>query len=303
MFAQLRHQPQQEEKDYGAETETSGPGSSGSSVGALQLIQRGSDLRWAWVVLGPALAVMVFWRIYQQLFAWKYGLDAKSSGFRDWWTTLLLANLIGIGLVGSVMMFRISRGCRECAAQRAAHGDVSPEHEVQHIWRLWALIAGFTVMFLGFAYFAEEDASWHAITIRDTAFTVTHIPLFYGAAPMTIMMAGAIYLYGATRLPKIYAKGVPLSLALLVAGTFMLFTWVAFNEWGHSFWIAEERFSAPLHWGFVLFGVMAFALVSVFIQTVERVVAIGVGEAEREAGGGSELAAPALQTVAPVVQR
>jgi methane/ammonia monooxygenase subunit C len=61
----------------------------------------------------------------------------------------------------------------------------------------------------------------------------------------------ATFLYGRTRLPHIYRdRGYPLSMLLMIGGIFSLFLWVAVNEFFHSFWQTEERFSAPLHWGF-----------------------------------------------------
>lgn len=252
--------------------------------GALEIIRRGSRLTWVFAVAGVIFAFMVGWRIWQQLFAWEYGLDVQASAYDTYWHSLLAFNLAVITLGGGAALLMLARGCKTCVEHRATYGHVLHKHEAQHIWRLWAIIAGFGVSLYGFGYFAEQDASWHQVAVRDTAFTPSHIVLFWGIAPIAVVMAASIYLYAATRVPKVYAKGVPLSLALFVSGVFLLFVWVAFNEWGHSFWIAEELFSAPLHWGFVIFAFMAFGLLSVFVQTLARLMKIAGDELAAQGG-------------------
>lgn len=243
-----------------------------SDGGASEVARKGDGLKWAIGTGGAVLAVLCFYRVWQLAFAWDYGLDANAPEFDYYWHSLLIANLVGISLFGALSCIFVARGCRECAHQRAEHGGVLPKHEATHIWRLWSIVAGFTVALFSFGFFAEQDAAWHQAVVRDTAFTPSHITLFFGAVPIAIVLAAIIYLYAATRVPHIYARGVPASLAIFMAGIFMLFMWVAFNEWGHSFWIAEELFSAPLHWGFVVMAFLAFALISVFTLTMERMV-------------------------------
>lgn len=271
------------------------PAQGTSSTRVTELLGRGGQFRWVLPLSGVVFAALIVWRVYQQLFAWKYGLDSTAPVYDTYWHSLLAVNLVLISLVGAGALALLARGCKECVRQREEHGDVLPEHEIEHVWRLWAIVAGFAISFVGFAYFAEEDASWHATTIRDTAFTPSHIVLFWGVAPLAVILAACIYLYATTRLPKIYGKGVPLSLSLFFTGVFMLFVWVAFNEWGHSYWVAEELFSAPLHWGFVLFTFLAFGLVGVFVQGMRRMIEIaappddpaGRRAAERAASGAA----------------
>jgi methane/ammonia monooxygenase subunit C len=253
-----------------------------STEGSASDIARGGDgLKWALGTGGAVLSVLLFYRIWQLAFAWDYGLDANAPEFSYYWISLLIANLVGISLFGGLACLFVARGCRECAHQRAEHGAVSAVHEMKHIWRLWSIIAAFTVALFSFGFFAEQDAAWHQAVVRDTAFTPSHITLFFGAVPIAIVLAAVIYLYAATRVPHIYARGVPVSLAIFMAGIFLLFMWVAFNEWGHSFWIAEELFSAPLHWGFVVMAFLAFALISVFTMTMGRMVELLESEHEQ----------------------
>jgi len=51
-----------------------------------------------------------------------------------------------------------------------------------------------------------------------------------------------------------------------VTGPFMILPNVGLNEWGHTFWFMEELFVAPLHYGFVIFGWLALAIMGVLLQ-------------------------------------
>jgi methane/ammonia monooxygenase subunit C len=46
---------------------------------------------------------------------------------------------------------------------------------------------------------------------------------------------------------------------------------VGLNEWGHTFWFMEELFVAPLHYGFVVFGWLALAIMGVLLQVFASV--------------------------------
>ena len=46
---------------------------------------------------------------------------------------------------------------------------------------------------------------------------------------------------------------------------------VGLNEWGHTFWFMEELFVAPLHYGFVIFGWLALAIMGVLLQLLLNV--------------------------------
>ena len=170
---------------------------------------------WASMFWGMALLAASFigLRIYQQQFAWwnEAGLDSASSDFK----TLLVQPLRrrargGRGrhtrLVGLAVEVRSEVGCR-----RAGHG-ITPAEEVRRVVVFWGLI-GVTSVVLYFmaSFFPNQDGVWHQTTVRDTALTPTHIVMFYWAFPMGITMAIGTYLYGRTRLPKVYSrdKGFP----------------------------------------------------------------------------------------------
>jgi methane/ammonia monooxygenase subunit C len=72
---------------------------------------------------------------------------------------------------------------------------------------------------------------------------------------------------------------------LMIGGISTLFFWVAVNEFFHSFWQTEELFSAPLHWGFVLFFYVGGALIfSIWFQTLPRMYEL-IGQLQAEPGG------------------
>ena len=105
--------------------------------------------------------------------------------------------------------------------------------------------------------------------IRDTSFTPSHIPLFYGSFPMYIIMGVSMYIYASTRLP-IYNKATSFPLVMVIAGPIMSLPNVGLNEWGHAFWFMEELFSAPLHWGFVVLAWAGLFQGGLAVQIISR---------------------------------
>ena len=49
---------------------------------------------------------------------------------------------------------------------------------------------------------------------------------------------------------------------------------VGLNEWGHSLWITEEIFAAPLHWPFVTYVWLAPAIFALWLETLARLLNI-----------------------------
>ena len=95
--------------------------------------------------------------------------------------------------------------------------------------------------------------------------------LFFGSFPVLIYLAVGAFIYARTRLPHLFGgKLVPVSFALIIGGTILLMFQVAMNEFGHSFFQAEEVFAAPLHWPFVIFGYLLAATFAVWFSTVPR---------------------------------
>jgi methane/ammonia monooxygenase subunit C len=219
------------------------------------------------LALLPVFVLAAFWRLWQQAFAFSNGLDATMPNFDRYWMTLFFFNIGVIPMVAAAAYAWLI-----VSGAKAARVPLTPVEETRRIWRLWLIVAAFAeAAYFGGSYFAEQDASWHQVTLRDTAFTPSHIGLFYGAFPLMIYFAFGAYLYGRTRLPHLFGgKALPVSFALVVGGSILLMFQVAFNEFGHTFWQTEEVFSAPLHWPFVIFAYLLFATFAIWFSSAVR---------------------------------
>lgn len=265
----------------------------GEDALSLKVIRDGGSFKPLLLGVGGLLTLATVWRIYQQAFAWKYGMDSRSAGFHSHWMTLLYVHTFGIPILSLIWYRWIAKGCKTCKAQRAALGGVTPRHEAGHIWRMWALIASYVcAVWLGGSFFAEQDAAWHQVAVRDTAFTPSHIVLFQGIFPIFVALAVGTYLYARDRLPHIYRdQGFPLSFGLLMAGSFLLLGNVAANEFFHSFVVAEENFSAPIHWGFVSLAYLLASTFAVWFSSAPRMFQLVDEEAAHQ--HDAVIAAPA----------
>lgn len=217
------------------------------------------------VLLGVAI-LFGSYRIYQHATSFTVGLDYFSEDFQTYWMTLLYIQLpvlfaMGAGIVGWIWH------------TRDRHLDeLAPAEELRRYFVLLAQIMVFAVVaYLTASPFTEADAAWHQVTVRDTDFTPTHIVLFYFGIPMFIMAGVVAFAYARTRLPQ-FANRLSLPFALVVAGPIMIMPNLGLNEWGHTFFYAEELFAAPIHWGFVLLGWATFAAGGLVVQILTRVV-------------------------------
>jgi len=160
--------------------------------------------------------------------------------------------------------------------------------EVRRIAVLWSLI-GITSLCIAImaSFWPNWDGSWHQTMVRDTAFTPTHIPMFYFWFPLAITLALGSYLYGRFRIPAVYGRGngFPWSFFLLISAAVFEMLQVAFNEWGHSLWISEEFFAVKFHWPFVLYGWLAGGMFAVWGETILRLFEIEKAEEESESVG------------------
>lgn len=201
---------------------------------------------------------------WQQAFAFSHGLDKNLPAFTYFWLTLLAFNLLVLPSVFAIWYLRMWKSAGNPAAQ------ITRQQEGKRLWNLWLLTLAFTVaVFFGGSFFAEEDASWHQVVIRDTAFTPSHIVLFFGIFPLLIYLAAGIYIYGRTNLPHMYGgRRFPVSIGLIIGGSVLLLFQVAMNEFGHSFFTPEELFVAPLHWPFVIFGYLLAGTFAIWFETL-----------------------------------
>ncbi len=217
-------------------------------------------------VMGGLAMIYLAARVYQQVFAWSAGMDSTNPLFDTYWMTLLYTELsvlaIAAVVVWSYLWF-----------SRDRHLDlIEPKTELKRYFNLvaWILCYVCAVYFTA-SFFGEEDASWHQVVVRDTSFTPSHIILFYLTIPLYIILGIGSYLYAMTRLPQ-FAKAISVPFVIGVTGPFLILPNLGFNEWGHAFWLMEELFIAPLHWGFVVLGWSALALGGLLMQVSPNIV-------------------------------
>jgi methane/ammonia monooxygenase subunit C len=228
---------------------------------------------WRVCVLACAgfIALFVGLGMYMHAFAWSAGIDAASPEFALYWRSLLLVELVGGG-IGTIAWWVWLVRSGQTIAQTVTHAE-----EVRRIAVFWGLVgATSVVLYFMASFFPNSDGAWHQTAVRDTAFTPTHIVMFYAAFPLGITMTIGTYLYGRTRLPNVYGvgNGFPWSFFFLIAASITEMMQVAMNEWGHSLWITEEFFAAPFHWPFVTYGWLAAGIFALWAETLIRLLAI-----------------------------
>lgn len=252
---------------------------------------------WRWgiysllIITAVALAI----RIYQQVFMVPWGLDSSTTQFFWLWRMLVVAELLGVGVFTALWWGWLLRSGKNLPA------TFSHREEVRRIATFWGLVGATSLnIYFEASFFPNQDGAFHQTLVRDTAFTVSHIPMFYLFFPLGVTLAVGTYLYGRTRLPDVYGagKGFPWSFALLIAATVTEVFQVAMNEWGHSINLgnagAEEFFSVWFHWPFVWYGWLAGGIFALWGETILRLTAIEDDIVKEE----KEVAAP---RAAPVV--
>ena len=122
-----------------------------------------------------------------------------------------------------------------------AWDTVTPEIELSRYFKWITWLASYTlVVFITGVMGAESDAAWHQVVIRDTDFTPTHIELFYLLIPALIITGVGSFVYAKTRLPMHNKKHL-LALVIAIGGPILIMPTVGYNEWGHTFFYAEEN--------------------------------------------------------------
>jgi len=231
----------------------------------------------AWIIpsiIGCAFLLILYISMiaYQHTAGWAYGLDSTAPEFEKYWMTLFYTEIIVVPLMGiawwAYIWFTRDRNL----------ASLDPKEEIVRYMRLLGIILVYCfAVYWAASYFAEQDGSWHQTVVRDTSFTPSHIAIFYLSFPIYIIAGVASLLYAITRLPK-FANGISIPFIFAVAGPFMILPNVGLNEWGHAFWIMEEWFTAPLHWGFAIFGWTALFLFGLASQ-----IGIGIMDAVQRA--------------------
>lgn len=215
------------------------------------------------VLLGIG-AVFTVYRVYQHATAFTVGMDYFAPEFQTYWMNLFYAQLPLLTLLGAAIIGRLWMTRDRNVMQ------ISPREELRRYFVLLSSLVVFgVIIYLVASVYTEVDAAWHQVTVRDTDFTPTHITLFYFGIPCFIISALTAFTYAHTRLPQ-FSNRVSLPFALLVAGPVMIMPNLGLNEWGHTFFYAEELFAASIHWGFVLLGWSAFAAGGLVVQLLSR---------------------------------
>lgn len=223
--------------------------------------------------VGLALAVatllgliIVGYKSYAHLYSFTVGLDYFEPEFQAYWMSWFWAQIIiipAIGIIGAPLIwFTRDKNVLE---------NTTPAQELGQFQLVFVLIAAVSFFAVcAMSLFAEADAAWHQVTIRDTDFTPTHIQLFYGLIPAGAMgiILGAIWIH--TRMPH-FVNRVSIPFVIVASAPILMMPNLGYNEWGHTFFYAEELFAAPIHYGFVLMGWGMFGLSGFIIQCLQRV--------------------------------
>jgi methane/ammonia monooxygenase subunit C len=215
------------------------------------------------VIIGIAV-VYGFVRVYMHAFAYTMGLDYFEPEFATFWMSVfwLQAFVCTATFIGAMGYLWVTR-------ERSPE-TVAPEVELSRYFKVITWLVGYTAVVLILGPLAgESDAAWHQVVIRDTDFTPTHISLFYLGFPALIIFGVGSFVYAKTRLPM-HAKKSLVPLGIAIGGPILVLPTVGLNEWGHTFFYAEELFGAPIHYGFAALGLALLALGGVVVHLLSR---------------------------------
>lgn len=214
------------------------------------------------------IAVLGTYRWYLHNYSFSVGLDYFEPIFETYWMSLFYTQLVVVALAttGGLIALWLTREKNLSA--------LSPAAELQRYYFIFGMLSVVAGLFvIGLQIYAEADAAWHQVTIRDTDFTPTHIILFYFVAPALVgfLLNAGLWLH--TRMPD-FANRVSIPLLIVVMGPMLILPNLGFNEWGHTFFYAEELFAAPIHYGFVILGWGFFGLTGLLAQCLRRVMVL-----------------------------
>ncbi len=220
----------------------------------------------ATIVIGIALYA---YRMYQEANSFTVGLDYFEPEFQTYWMSLFYIQMTVIPVLGAagVLWLWFSR-------DKNVQTNCSAEQELGHYMFLFAILAVASLFVVtALTIFTEADAAWHQVTIRDTDFTPTHIALFYGIIPLLASGIVIAFVWVHTRLPY-FVNRVSVPLAIAASAPLLIMPNLGYNEWGHTFFYAEELFAAPVHYGFVVLGWGLFGIAGFIIQCIQRVATL-----------------------------
>lgn len=233
---------------------------------------------WLAAFLGASFGALVFgvYRWYQHEYSFTVGLDYFEPEFQTYWMNLFWAQMTIITLIGVI-------GVPWLWFTRPKEVEMSPVKELGVYYLIFSFMAVASLLVVVIlALYAEADAAWHQVTIRDTDFTPTHIALFYFAIPLGVVGIALGFVWVHTRMPD-FRNRVSMSLAIVASAPILIMPNLGLNEWGHTFFYAEELFAAPIHWGFVFLGWGIFAISGFLLQCFARVRILTRTLAEQQA--------------------
>ena len=226
------------------------------------------------MILIGLFTVLGAYRWYQMNYSFSVGMDYFEPIFQTYWMSLFYSQIAVIITVGTAALSWLWLS-RDKDIQ-----SLAPLEELQRYFAFFAIlgfIGGTFVVALD--VFTEADAAWHQTAIRDTDFTPTHIILFYFMMPVMLVGLMVAVLWAHTRLPD-FANRVSIPFLVVAAGPFLILPSLGYNEWGHTFFYAEELFAAPIHWGFVVLSWGFFGFAGVIVQCLNRIIIITKVETE-----------------------
>ncbi|MBV1869671.1 MAG: methane monooxygenase/ammonia monooxygenase subunit C [Gammaproteobacteria bacterium] len=211
------------------------------------------------------VTVLGAYRWYQMNYSFSVGMDYFEPIFQTYWMSLFYTQLTVIAIAGSAALAWLWVS-RERDIQSLA--PIEELHRYFIFFALLAFVGGIFVVALD--VFTEADAAWHQTAIRDTDFTPTHIILFYFMMPTMLVGLLVATLWVHTRLPD-FSNRVSIPMLIVAGGPLLVLPSLGYNEWGHTFFYAEELFAAPIHWGFVVLSWGFFGFGGVIVQCLSRV--------------------------------
>lgn len=223
-----------------------------------------SPLSLFFIIFSLVWLLLIAHRWYLHQYSFSYGLDYFDSDFKTYWMHLLWLQLGAVAV-----LVPLTCGYLWLTRDKEIR-QIDPQEELRRYKLAFIYICFLIPLTIFFILGVESDAAWHQVTIRDTDFTPTHIGFFYFLMPFTSFFYFVGFVWVHTRLPDFYNR---LSLPLLIAvlGPLLVLPNLGLNEWGHTFFYAEELFAAPIHWGFVVFGWAFFAYIGFILQCIKRI--------------------------------
>lgn len=222
------------------------------------------------IIVFVAVVALGLYRWYMEATSFTLGLDYFEPEFQTYWMSWLYGQGVVITLlllVGVPFVWFTRPSVEQVRAMKPA--DELSRYVL--IFTVMAAASFLVICVLG--VWVEADAAWHQVTIRDTDFTPTHIQLFYGLIPAAAvgLIVGLVWMH--TRMPD-YMGRVSIPLFIAASAPVLIMPNLGYNEWGHTFFYAEELFAAPVHYGFVVLGWGLFGITGFFLECMSRILVL-----------------------------